>query len=51
MGMFSYELFSKPIADSLKDSYNNGCADIIYNPTAVLEYGGGAIGPQCFPKE
>ncbi len=51
MGMFSYELFSKPIADSLKDSYNNGCTDIIYNPTLVLEYGGGAIGPQCFPKE
>jgi hypothetical protein len=51
MGMFSYELFSKPIADSLKDSYNNGCTDIIYNPTVVLEYGGGAIGPQCFPKE
>ena len=51
MGMFSYELFSKPIADSLKESYNNGCTDIIYNPTVVLEYGGGAIGPQCFPKE
>jgi hypothetical protein len=51
MGMYSYELFSKPIPDSLKNTYNNGCTDIIYNPTVVLEYGGGAIGPQCFPKE
>lgn len=51
MGMYFYELFSKPIPDSFKDAYNNGCTDIIYNPTVVLEYGGGAIGPQCFPKE
>ena len=51
MGMYFYELFSRPIPDSLKDAYNNGCTDIIYNPTVVLEYGGGAIGPQCFLKE
>lgn len=51
MGMFSYELFTKPIADSLKDTFNNGCTDIIYDSTVVLEYSGGAIGPQCFPKE
>jgi hypothetical protein len=51
MGMYFYELFSKPIPDSLKGTYNNGCTYIIYNPTVVLEYGGGAIGPQCFPKE
>jgi hypothetical protein len=51
MGMYFYELFSKPMPDSLKDTYNNGCTYIIYNPTVVLEYGGGAIGPQCFSKE
>jgi hypothetical protein len=51
MGMYFYELFSKPIPDSLKDTYNNGCTYIIYSPTVVLEYGGGAVGPQCFPKK
>jgi hypothetical protein len=51
MGMYFYDLFSKPIPDSLKDTYDNGCTYITYNPIVVLEYGGGAIGPQCFPKE
>jgi hypothetical protein len=51
MGMYFYELFSKPIPDSLKDTYNNGCTYIIYNPTVVLEFGGGVLGAQCFPKE
>jgi|HubBroStandDraft_2_1064218.scaffolds.fasta_scaffold130411_3 hypothetical protein len=51
MGIYFYELFSKPIPDSLKDIYNNGCTDILYNPTVVLEYGGGVFGAQCFPKE
>jgi hypothetical protein len=49
--MYFYELFGKPIPDSLKDTYNNGCTYIIYNPTVVLEYGGGVLGPQCFLKE
>jgi hypothetical protein len=51
MGMYFYDLFSKPIPDSLKGQYNDGCTHIFYNPTVVLEYGGGAIGPQCFPKD
>jgi hypothetical protein len=51
MGMYFYDLFTKPIPDSIKDKYNDGCTHIFYNPTVVLEYGGGAIGPQCFPKD
>lgn len=49
MGKYSYDLFNKPIADSLKTSYNDSCLFILYNDTVVFEYGGGAIGPQCFP--
>jgi hypothetical protein len=50
-GMYDYQIFSKPIPDSLKAAYNNGCTDIIYNPTVVLEYGGPAFGSLCFPKD
>ena len=50
-GMYSYDLFSKPIADSLKSKYNDSCTYIFYNNKVVLEYGGGAIGPQCFSQQ
>ena len=50
MGMYSYNVFDKPIADSLKKYYNDSCTYILYNDKLVLEYGGGAIGSQCFPK-
>ena len=49
--MYVYQIFSKPIPDSLKAAYNNGCSDIIYNPTVVLEYWGPAYGSLCFPKD
>ena len=48
MGKYSYNLFDKPIADSLKAGYNDSCTYILFNDKVVLEYGGGAIGPQCF---
>jgi len=48
MGMYSFNLFDKPIADSLKTAYNDGCTYIMVNDRLVLEYGGGAIGSQCF---
>jgi hypothetical protein len=51
MGMFFYDLFTRPMTDSVKNRYNNGCTYIFYNPTVALEYGGGAIGPQCFSKD
>jgi hypothetical protein len=49
--MYVYQIFSKPIPDSLKGAYNNGCSDIIYNPTVVLEYWDPAYGSLCFPKD
>jgi hypothetical protein len=48
MGMYSFNVFDKPIPDSLKSSYNDSCTYIRVNNRLVLEYGGGAIGSQCF---
>jgi len=49
MGKYYYNVFDKPIQDSLKLHYNDSCTYILYNDKLVLEYGGGAVGPQCFP--
>ena len=49
MGVYFYDLFSKLIPDQAKEKYNNGCTYIIYSRVLVLEYGGGVVGPQCFP--
>lgn len=49
MGMYFYNLFDKPIPDSLKANYNDSCTYVLYTDQVVLEYGGGAVGPQCFP--
>ncbi|WP_120257099.1 hypothetical protein [Sphingobacterium detergens] len=48
MGRYSFNVFDKPIPDSLKTSYNDGCSYIMVNDKLVLEYGGGAIGGDCF---
>jgi len=48
MGMYSFNVFDKPVNDSLKKTYNDGCAYILVNNRLALEYGGGAIGSQCF---
>lgn len=47
LGKYYYKIFDKPISDSLKVEYNT-CNYIIVNNKLVLEYGGGATGPQCF---
>jgi hypothetical protein len=49
MGMFFYKIFENNLPDSLISEYNDGCTYIFYRDNVVLEYGGGAIGPQCFP--
>ncbi|RTQ48904.1 hypothetical protein EJV47_15020 [Hymenobacter gummosus] len=50
MGKYSYNLFSQPPSDSLmQNRWSNNCSLEPLNRTVVLEYGGGAIGPQCFP--
>lgn len=52
LGMYFYNLYSQPIPDDLKARYaKDSCTHIIYNNKVILEYGGGAIGPQCFAKE
>ncbi|UOQ74732.1 hypothetical protein [Hymenobacter cellulosilyticus] len=51
MGKYSYNLFSGPLSDSLKVQYSSGCTHIVYKPQVVLEYGGGAVGPQCFEEQ
>lgn len=51
MGKYSYKIFEEPLTKKQKEEYNDGCQYIYYKENIVLEYGGGAIGPQCFEKE
>jgi hypothetical protein len=51
MGKYSYAIFSNPIPDALKQQYNDSCMYILYNQRIALQYGGGAIGAQCFPDK
>jgi hypothetical protein len=51
MGKYSYLIFDKPLTKEEKEKYNNGCEYIFYKDNIVLEYGGGAIGSQCFPDK
>ena len=50
MGMFSYNIFDNNLEKDKIVDYNDGCTYIFYKDNIVLEYGGGAIGPQCFPE-
>jgi len=49
MGKYYYNLFTTPLPDKMISKYNDSCTYIMYSQKVVLEYGGGAIGPQCFP--
>ena len=51
MGKYSYKIFENPLNSKQKEEYNNGCEYIFYKDNIVLEYGGGAIGSQCFERE
>jgi len=48
MGMYSFNVFDNSIPDSLRKNYNDSCTYIMATDRLVLEYGGGAIGGQCF---
>ena len=48
MGMYFFNVFDKPITDSIRNLFRDTCSYIIVNDKLILEYGGGAIGPQCF---
>ncbi len=50
LGMYSFDIFDGHIPDSLRAQYNDSCAYILVNDRLVLEYGGGAVGNQCFYK-
>ena len=49
MGKYSFKLFDNNLTDDQIKEYNDGCTYIFYKNNIVLEYGGGATGPQCFP--
>lgn len=49
MGMFSFNVFMKPETD--RSGFNDSCQYILVDKSLALEYGGGAIGPQCFPRK
>ena len=51
MGILLYKIFDAPIPGDSIRPYNDSCSYILYKPTVVLEYQGGVIGSQCFPKE
>ncbi|MES2278037.1 MAG: hypothetical protein V4592_18555 [Bacteroidota bacterium] len=51
MGMYFFDVFDRPVPDSLKARYNDSCTYIYANRKLVLEYGGGAVGSQCFPVQ
>jgi hypothetical protein len=51
MGKYYYNIFDNPIPDSLKSKYNDSCTYVFYTDKVILEYGGGAVGPQCFPTK
>jgi len=48
MEMYSFNVFDNPIPENLRNKYNDSCTYIQVNDKLVLEYGGGAIGSQCF---
>ena len=50
MGLYSYRIFETELTSKQKTEYNNDCEYIYYKENVVLEYGGGAIGPQCFEQ-
>ncbi len=49
MGKYSYNIFPEPLTEDEYSNWNDSCQYQLYNPRLALEYGGGAIGPQCFP--
>lgn len=51
MGKYSYKIFDKTLTAEQREDYDNDCTYIYYQGNIVLEYGGGAMGPQCFEKE
>ena len=49
MGKYYYNIYEENLSDSLINIFKNNCSHIFYKENIVLEYGGGAIGSDCFP--
>ena len=49
MGKYFFKLFDSDLNSEQIKKYNDGCTYIFYKKNIVLEYGGGAVGSQCFP--
>lgn len=48
MGKYFYKVFDYNLDESQRGEYDDNCNFIFYQENIVLEYGGGAIGSQCF---
>jgi len=51
MGKYSYKFFKDDLNKEEQTEYNDGCLYIYHERNIVLEFGGGAVGQQCFEKE
>lgn len=51
MGKYYYKVFDHQLSKNEIEKHNDGCNFIYYKDSIVLKYGGGAVGPQCFPDE
>lgn len=51
LGMYSFDIYDASDTTNHGKQLNDDCTYIYINKRLVLEYGGGAIGPQCFPKQ
>lgn len=49
LGMYFFNVFQK--RDTDRNMFNDGCQYILCNRNLAFEYGGGAIGQQCFPNK
>jgi hypothetical protein len=50
MAKYSYLIFGDDLDNKMIGRYNDGCRYIYHEKNIVLEFMGGAVGPQCFPK-
>jgi hypothetical protein len=49
MGKYGFLVFPKVLNNKEITEYNDGCHYIYHENNLVLTYGGGAVGPDCFP--
>ena len=51
MGLYSYNIYSRPMNEEEKTDATEGWEYITYNDRCTFEFGGGAVGPQSFGHE